>query len=72
MPSCTAKQFVLEFDRAVRLKDVNQLLDLLKNYEIDAVLLRPSTPAAKLLDHLGGWQRVYADELAVLHVRTDN
>jgi hypothetical protein len=64
------EQFVLEFGRAVRLTDVNQLLDLLKNYEIDAVLLRPSTPAAKLLDHLGGWQRVYADELAVLHVRS--
>ena len=61
---------MLEFGRAVRLTDVNQLLDLLKNYEIDAVLLRPSTPAAKLLDHLGGWQRVYADELAVLHVRS--
>ena len=66
------EQFVLAFDGAVRLKDVDQLLDLLKKYEIDAVLLRPSTPAAKLLDHIGGWQRAYADELAVLHVRTDN
>ena len=66
------EQFVLTYNSALKLKDVNELLDLLKNYEIDAVLLRPSTPAAKLLDHIGGWQRAYADELAVLHVRADN
>jgi hypothetical protein len=36
------------------------------------VLLTPATPAASLLDHLGGWQKVYADETAVLHVRTAN
>jgi hypothetical protein len=34
------------------------------------VLLTPSTPATKLLDHLDGWQRVYADDNAVVHVRT--
>jgi hypothetical protein len=45
------------------------LLDLLRNYDIDAVLLTPVTPAASLLDHLDGWQRVYADENAVLHIR---
>jgi hypothetical protein len=36
------------------------------------VLLTPSTPAVSLLDHIGGWRRVYADENAVLHVRTGN
>ena len=70
-PSCTASNSCWHLARAVRLKDVDQLLDLLKKYEIDAVLLRPSTPAAKLLDHIGGWQRAYADELAVLHVRSE-
>jgi hypothetical protein len=43
---------------------------MLKDYDIDAVLLTPATPAASLLDHLDGWQRVYSDETAVLHVRT--
>jgi hypothetical protein len=33
------------------------------------VLLTPATPAASLLDHLDGWQRVYADEIAVVHIR---
>jgi hypothetical protein len=66
------EQFEMAYYRALQLKDVNQLFDILKNYDIDAVLLTPATPAASLLDHLGGWQKVYADETAVLHVRTAN
>jgi hypothetical protein len=66
------EQFEMAYYRALELKDVNVLLDMLKGYDIDAVLLRPTTPAAKLLDHLAGWQRVYADENAVVHVRTAN
>jgi hypothetical protein len=66
------EQFEVKFYRALELKDVNLLFDILKNYDIDAVLLTPATPAASLLDHLDGWQRVYSDETAVLHVRTAN
>ena len=64
--------FEMAYYRALQLKDVNQFLDILKTYDIDAVLLTPSTPAVGLLDHIGGWQRVYADGKAVLHVRTAN
>ena len=56
--------------RALQLQDVNGFLGLLKTWEIDAVLLTPSTPAVGLLDNLAGWQRVYSDQYAVLHVRT--
>jgi hypothetical protein len=66
------EQFEMAYYRALQLKDVNVLLDLLKNYDIDAVLLTPVTPAASLLDHLDGWRRVYADETAVLHIRKAN
>jgi hypothetical protein len=51
---------------------VNALYDLLKVYDIDALLLKRDTPASLLLDHLDGWRRVYADETAVLHVRARN
>ncbi|WP_213286974.1 hypothetical protein [Bradyrhizobium sp. sGM-13] len=64
--------FEMAYYRALQLKDINQLLSLLKDYEIDAVLLTPATPAASLLDHLDGWQKVYADKNAVLHVRAAN
>ena len=63
------EQFEMAYFRALDLKDVNLFLDLLKTYDIDAVLLTPTTPAVTLLDHLDGWQRAYADENAVLHIR---
>jgi hypothetical protein len=64
--------FEMAYYRALQLKDVNGLLEILKTWDIDAVLLTPATPAVGLLDHIGGWQRVYSDRNAVLHVRTAN
>lgn len=64
--------FDIAFYRAMQIKDVNELLGMLKKWEIDAVLLTPHTPAVGLLDRIGGWRRVYADQNAVLHVRTAN
>ena len=64
--------FDMDFYRAMQLKDVNQFLDILKTWDIDAVLLTPHTPAVGLLDNIGGWRRGYADENAVLHVRAAN
>ena len=62
--------FEMAYYRALQLKDVNQFLDILKTWDIDAVLLTPATPAVGLLDNIPGWQRVYSDRNAVLHVRT--
>jgi hypothetical protein len=64
--------FVMAYYRAMQLKDVNVLLDLLKRYDIDATVLMPRTPAVTFLDHAEGWQRVYADSHAVVHMRTAN
>jgi hypothetical protein len=62
--------FEVAYYRALQLRDVNGFLNLLKTEKIDAVLLTPSTPAVGLLDNIGGWERVYSDGNAVLHVRT--
>jgi hypothetical protein len=59
---------VRTFD-ALALKNVGSFLGLLETYRIDATLLTPDTPAAGLLDRLDGWQRIYADEVAVVHIR---
>jgi len=64
--------FDMAYYRAMQLKDVNELLDILKKWDIDAVLLTPHTPAVGLLDHIDGWRRVHTDQNAVLHVRTAN
>jgi hypothetical protein len=62
------EEFVVAHHRAVT-RDVDVLARLLSDYDIDATLLAPATPAAKLLDHLDGWQRVFADDIAVVHAR---
>ena len=64
--------FVMAYYRAMQLKDVNVLLDLLKRYDIDATVLTPQTPAVTFLDHANGWQRVHSDSHAVVHMRTAN
>ena len=45
------------------------LPDLLDRYAVAWTLLEPLSPAAGLLDHLPGWERVYADPDAVIHRR---
>lgn len=65
------EQFVLDYFDAVEAKDVDLLLRLLETYKIDATLLNPTLPATKLLDHLPGWKRLYADDIAVIHVRDE-
>jgi hypothetical protein len=46
---------------------------LLDRYGVAWTLLEPSAPAASVLDHLPGWERVYADGYAVVHrhIRTE-
>jgi hypothetical protein len=43
--------------------------ELLEKQHIQATLLAVDTPAVRLLDHLPGWTRAYADDVAVVHVR---
>ena len=63
------EKFTMAYRDAVELKDVGQFLGLLRDYDIDALLLQPGMPATGLLDQLSAWRRVYADDVAVLYVR---
>ncbi|KRR01303.1 hypothetical protein CQ12_26160 [Bradyrhizobium jicamae] len=63
------EKFTMAYYNALELKDVSQFLDLLGDHDIDALLLRPGAPAATLLDHVGIWRRVYADDVVVLYAR---
>jgi len=64
------EKFVVDFFDAVEAHKVAQLLRMLDDYKIDATLLVPASPAAQVLDHVEGWKRLYADDTAVIHVRT--
>lgn len=63
------EDFVVKTLNALALTNVDTFLGLLDAYKIDATLLTPATPAVGLLDKLDGWQRIYADDTAVVHVR---
>ncbi len=63
------EQFVIDYFDAVTAKDVDILLRIFDTYRIDATLLTPGLPATKVMDHLAGWKRLYADDIAVVHVR---
>lgn len=63
------EKFAMTFLRALLLQNVGNFLSLLDTYKIDATLLPPSTAAVSLLDRLDGWERVYADDIAVVHMR---
>ena len=47
----------------------DNLFRMLEQYKIDATLMRTQSAANKLLDHIDGWQKVYADDIATIHVR---
>jgi hypothetical protein len=64
------ERFALNYFNAVSLHDPNMLFRILDENRIEATVLLPSTPAARLLDHLDGWQRVFANDWTVVHVRT--
>jgi hypothetical protein len=65
------ENFVMDFFKAVEAKKLDNLPRLLEEYRIDATLMVADAPAAQVLDHIKGWKRLYADDIAVVHVRDD-
>lgn len=63
--------FFKAFVEALLLTKSDSLENLLDKYKIEWTLLTPGSPAVALLDHLPAWRRLYADKVAVVHVRTD-
>jgi hypothetical protein len=61
--------FTARHHNAVTLANLPDFLSLLDEYKIGATLLAPERPAVALLDRLPGWERLYADSVAVVHVR---
>lgn len=62
-------KMMTEHDRALSTADPKDLMSLVDRYRVDSTLLMPGTPAVKLLDRMDGWQRVFADATAIVHVR---
>jgi hypothetical protein len=65
------EKFFVDHNAASGLMEPDNLFRLLKDYDIEATLLRTQSAATKLLDHMDGWQRVYSDDTATIHLRKD-
>lgn len=61
--------FMKECFDALSLTTSDGLQKLLQKYHIEWTLLPPGSAAVALLDHLPEWRRLYADKVAVVHVR---
>ncbi|HKY86400.1 MAG TPA: hypothetical protein VJL90_06555, partial [Pseudorhodoplanes sp.] len=61
--------YTMRYSRALNLQNLPDFLKLLDDYKIGTTLLLPTTPATALMDRLPGWQRVYSDDIAVVHTR---
>jgi hypothetical protein len=64
------EKFMVDHNAATVLTEPEKLFRLLEQYRIEATLMRTQSPATQLLDHVDGWQKVYADDVATIHVRT--
>ncbi len=63
------EKFFVDHNAASGLMQPENLFRLLDQYKIEATLMRTQSAATKLLDHIDGWQKVYADDIATIHVR---
>ena len=63
------EKFFVDHNAASGLMEPDNLFRLLEQYRIEATLMRTQSPATKLLDHIDGWQKVYSDDIATIHVR---
>ena len=63
------EKFFVDHNNASGLMEPENLFRLLEEYDIQATLMRTQSAATKLLDHMDGWQKVYSDDIATIHVR---
>jgi hypothetical protein len=63
------EKFFVDHNAASGLMKPENLFRLLDQYNIEATLMRTQSAATTLLDHMDGWQKVYTDDIATIHVR---
>jgi hypothetical protein len=64
------EQFMKAYVYAMEQRTPGGLEKLLAQYDIGWTLLEPENSTNAVLDRLPGWKRLYADKVAVVHVRT--
>src|SRR5262249_22948731 len=63
------ENFFVDHNAASGLMEPDNLFRLLDEYRIEATLMRTQSAATKLPDHVDGWQKIYSDDIATIHLR---
>jgi hypothetical protein len=63
------EKFFVDHNAASGLMEPDNLFRLLAQYDIEATLMRTQSAATKLLDRVDGWQKIYSDDIATIHLR---
>lgn len=63
------ERFFVDHNAASGLMEPDNLFRLLSQYDIEATLMRTQSAASKLLDRVDGWQKIYSDDIATIHLR---
>ncbi|QUS38949.1 hypothetical protein RPMA_09015 [Tardiphaga alba] len=63
------EKLMVDHNNASGLAEPDNLFRLLKDYNIEATFMRTESAATKLLDRMDGWEKVYSDDLATIHLR---
>ena len=63
------EKFFVDHNAASGLMKPENLFRLLDAYRIEATLMRTQSAATTLLDHIDGWQKIYSDDIATIHLR---
>ena len=63
------EKFMMSYLTAAEGHDQDTIAGLLDQFQIDGTLLAPDKPAAQILNRMPGWTRLYADDIAVAHIR---
>jgi len=63
------EKFFVDHNAASGLMEPENLFRLLDQYKIEATLMRTQSAATKVLDHIDGWQKIYSDDIATIHLR---
>ena len=61
--------FLRKYAEAVNLIDIDKTFQMLDDYKISWILLRPVEPLSKAIARSAAWDRVYSDEYSIVFVR---
>jgi len=62
-------EFLHRYFDAADLVDIGDAFKLLDDYKVNWIILKPAEPLVKAIARSPGWDRVYADQYAVVFVR---